>query len=253
MMGAPRPYSLSTPGFDMQQRTLSAGLLALALYVCGPNTGRADDFKVEAGYKSLFNGVDLTGWRYGKEDLRGKMETPDRRFTVKDGVIVAEDGKGIKVLDTVEEFNAGFDLKLEFRASLKSDSGVYVRGPQLQVRDFIRRGEQKQLESVFKNDDWNELQITVTAPAFAATVNGTLLAATDAVELVFKDGKPTLKVNGRETEFASLSVAKESRAVCKINGVQFDPNYKPGPKGSIGLQAEMGKFEFRRIRIKTLE
>jgi 3-keto-disaccharide hydrolase len=237
----------------MQPRTLPAGLLALALCVSGPDAARADDFKPEVGYKSLINGADLTGWRYGKEDLRGKTETPDRRFTVKDAVIVAEEGKGIKALDTVEEFNAGFDLKLEFRASLKSDSGVYVRGPQLQVRDFIRRGEQKQLEGVFKNDDWNELHIAVAAPAFAATVDGTLLAATDAVELTFKDGKPTLKVNGRETGFASLGVAKESRAVCRINGVQFDPNYKPGPKGSIGLQAETGKFEFRRIRIKTLE
>ena len=237
----------------MQPQTLPAAVLVLALCLAGSNTARADDFKPEAGYKSLFNGVDMTGWRYGKEDRRGKTETPDRRFTIKDGVIVAEEGKGIKVLDTVEEFNTGFDLKLEFRASLKSDSGVYVRGPQLQVRDFIRRGEHKHLEGIFKNDDWNELQITVAAPAFAATVNGTLLAPTDAVELVFKNGKPTLKVNGRDTEFASLSVAKESRAVCKINGVQFDPNYKPGPKGSIGLQAETGKFEFRRIRIKTLE
>jgi len=237
----------------MQHRTVTASLLYLALYVVPPSTASADDFKPEPGYMSLFNGMDLTGWRYGKEDLRGKTESPDRRFTVKDGIIVAEEGKGIKVLDTVEEFNAGFDLKLEFRASPKSDSGVYVRGPQLQVRDFIRRGEQKHLEGVFKNDDWNELQITVAAPAFAATVDGTLLPLTDAVEVLFKDGKPTLKINGRQTEFASLSVAKESRAVCKINGLQFDPNYKPGSKGSIGLQAETGKFEFRRIRIKTLE
>jgi hypothetical protein len=237
----------------MQPRTLPAPFLVLALCACGPKAIRADDFKPEPGYKSLFNGTHLSGWRYGKEDLRGKTETPDRRFTLKDGIIVAEEGKGIKVLDTVEEFNSGFDLKLEFRASLKSDSGVYVRGPQLQVRDFIRRGEQKHLEGVFKNDDWNELQITVAPPAFAATVNGNLLPPTDAIEMTFKDGKPTLKVNGRETEFASLSVAKESRAVCKINGVQFDPSYKPGPKGSIGLQAETGKFEFRRIRVKTLE
>jgi hypothetical protein len=237
----------------MQPQTLAAGLVCLALGVLGSNAAPADDFKPEASYKSLFNGTDLTGWRYGKEDLRGKTETSDRRFTLKDGIIVAEEGKGIKVLDTVEEFNAGFDLKLEFRASPRSDSGVYVRGPQLQVRDFIRRGEQKHLEAVFKNDDWNELQITVTPPAFAATLNATLLPPTDTVELLFKDGKPTLKVNGRETDFASLSVAKEARAVCKINGVQFDPSYKPGPKGSIGLQAETGKFEFRRIRIKTLE
>src|SRR5262249_13973552 len=127
----------------------------------------ADEFKVEEGYKSLFNGKDLTGWRYAgsKESLEGKTETSDKRFEVVDGVIVANEkdvnGKGgIKDLYTLGDVNKEFHLKLEFRASLKSDSGVYIRGPQLQVRDFIRRIEQKQLKK-FKNDDWNELDITV--------------------------------------------------------------------------------------------
>ncbi|MBY0522556.1 MAG: DUF1080 domain-containing protein [Gemmataceae bacterium] len=91
----------------------------------------ADDFKLEDGYVSLFNGKDLTGWRYSKEDLTGKTETSDKRFFVKDGIIVADEGKGIKDLYTVKEFDKDFNLKIEFRAGEKSDSGVYIRGPQL--------------------------------------------------------------------------------------------------------------------------
>jgi len=85
----------------------------------------------EPGFTSLFNGKDLTGWVYkgSKDDLTGKTETADKRFTVENGAIVAQEGKGIKDLYTVKSFSKDFQLKMEFRASLKSDSGVYVRGP----------------------------------------------------------------------------------------------------------------------------
>src|SRR5207248_629988 len=83
-------------------------------------------------------------------------------------------------LYTVRTFNKDFHLKLQFRASLKSDSGVYLRGPQLQVRDFIRRGEQKQLKK-FKNDDWNELDITVRGGRLLTVVNGRALANRDVL------------------------------------------------------------------------
>ncbi len=62
-------------------------------------------------------------------------------------------------------------MKLQFRAGPKADSGVYIRGPQLQIRDFIRRGEQKHLKK-FKNDDWNDLEIVVKGTTATNTING---------------------------------------------------------------------------------
>ncbi len=186
-------------------------LLLAAVAVAFVAHSRGEDFKPEEGYTLLFNGKDLTGWRYGnKADaaLEGKAETPDGRFKVVDAAIVALEkdaaGKGgIRDLYTVQEFDKDFHLKLEFRAGLKADSGVYIRGPQLQVRDFIRRGEQKQLTK-FKNDDWNELDITVTG----------------------------------------------AEAVCLLNGEMLSKLKVPA-KGPIGLQAESGKFEYRRLRLRV--
>ena len=172
----------------------------------------ADDFKVEDGYTSLFNGKDLTGWRYpgmkGAE-LEGKTETPDKRIEVKDGVILvnekdANSKGGIKDLYTVKTFDKDFHLKLEFRAAPKADSGVYIRGPQLQVRDYPTVGPYKKVK--FKDGDWNELEITV----------------------------------------------KGTAAECKCNGEVIEKAMKVPDKGGIGLQAETGKFEFRRIRIKEM-
>ena len=85
------------------------------------------DWKPEPGYTSLFNGKDLTGWRYYKEkDLTGKTETFDKRFTVKDGIIVANEGKGIKDLYTVKDFNKEFHLKLEFRAGASRPTAAFT-------------------------------------------------------------------------------------------------------------------------------
>lgn len=189
-----------------------AGLaVLLSFLVLSADSGRtADDFKIEDGYTSLFNGKDLTGWRYPKatgRSMDGQTETPDRRISVVNGVIVMNEkdnaGKGgIRDLYTSKSFDKDFHLKLEFRAAAKADSGVYIRRPQLQVRDFIRRGEQKQMKK-FKNDDWNELDIVVTG----------------------------------------------TEAVCRVNGEPL-ANMKVPAKGGIGLQAESGKFEFRRIRIQ---
>src|SRR5207248_588171 len=87
------------------------------------------------------------------------------------------------------KFPGEFHLRLEFRASLKADSGVYVRGPQLQVRDFIRRNEHKHLKK-FHNDGWNTLDIVVRNKVLTTTVNGKGLSAKDSLELSYKDGKP---------------------------------------------------------------
>jgi len=140
------------------------------------SVGFAGDAK-DGGTK-LFNGKDLTGWVYpgqkGKPVEGGK--TADGRIEVKDGAIYvnAKDAKGkggIKDLYTAKSFDNDFVLKMQFKAGLKADSGVYIRGPQLQIRDFARRNEQKQLKN-FKNDDWNDLVITVKGTEATFTVNG---------------------------------------------------------------------------------
>ena len=231
-------------------RTCTSLTLALFAGLAVSLTGSAGD--VEPGYVSLFNGKDLTGWKYYKEtDLTGKTETADKRFRVADGVIIAEEGKGIKDLYTVKAFNGEFNLKMEFRAALKADSGVYVRGPQLQVRDFIRRGEMKGKLTKFKNDDWNELDITVKNGVVSTVVNGKALTDKDSLELSVQNGKPVAKLNGTPVEVSKIDVSVGAVAKCLCNG-EFMENMKIPMKSAqgIGLQAETGKFEFRKIRIK---
>jgi lysophospholipase L1-like esterase len=164
-----------------------------------------DPFTPEDGFESLFDGQDLNGWGYrptseaDKESARrwqaadpnaaawpfvtervdfdGRTSSPDGRFEVINGRLVVTtppEGRKIQQLWTTREFGDDFILKLEFRATPNADSGVYVRGPQLQCRDYALAGPFTNLK-MYKPQDWNELVITVQNGVARATCNGEAL------------------------------------------------------------------------------
>jgi hypothetical protein len=162
----------------------------------------------EPGFQELFNGRDLQGWHYqGDADLATAIEATDGRYSAKDGMLVVNPevpGKGphLRQLWTLREFPTDFTLKLEFRASVNADSGIFIRGKQLQCRDYLVAGPYKNLKA-YKPQDWNEIVIVVTGTTAHCTCNGEVLKA-------------------------DLEVPAT---------------------GPIGLEADRGQMEYRRIRI----
>jgi len=165
----------------------------------------ADDFELEDGYEWLFNGKDLTGWQFKKTTQRnpkkpkpstamrpvwkedivfdGKTETVDRRYIADDGrlvVTVPPSGRRFQQMWTTREFGKNFTLKLEFRASPNADSGIFIRKPQLQCRDYHIAGPYKDLEN-YKPLDWNEVVIEVKGGSARCTCNGDVLEEAFAV------------------------------------------------------------------------
>jgi hypothetical protein len=173
-------------------------------------TGLAQNQAGSGNAKSLFNGKDLTGWVYpgqkGKP-LDGMTETPDGRIRVRDGVIVIEAkdkaGKGgIRDLYTAESFDKDFHLRLEFRAAPRADSGVYIRGVQLQVRDYPTVGPYKNLKG-FKAGDWNTLDIIVRGTTAECRCNGELL---EKAMKVPPKGPIGLQAESGQFEFRNIQV-----------------------------------------------
>jgi gluconolactonase len=166
--------------------------------------------KADAGTVELFNGKDLTGWGYRKgdafESFDGKTEASDERYSAKDGILTVNPGKGTHQLWTAEKFPKDFELRLEFRASVNADSGLFVRQPQLQVRDYLVAGPYKELKK-YKPQDWNEIVVIV----------------------------------------------KGKVAHCTCNGEVLEAKLMLPPTGPIGLEADRGTMEYRKIRLKVIE
>ena len=138
-----------------------------------------DSFVPEPGFTQRFNGRDLTGWGYtGKPALTGKAASDeDDRFVARNGRLVvtaSRKGEEMRKLWTVKIFPRDFVLKLEFRASPNADSGIFVREPQLQCRDFMIAGPFANLEH-YRPLDWNEIVVTVRGNLAHATCNGEVI------------------------------------------------------------------------------
>lgn len=165
----------------------------------------ADDFTPEPGFESLFDGHDLSGWGYrptSEADIQeakrwqsrdpnaaawpivtkpvsfdGQAASPDGRYLAKNGRLIVTtpcEGRKIQKLSTTREFPKDFILKLEFRATPNADSGIFIREPQLQCRDYLIAGPYKELKR-YKAQDWNEIVIIVKGGEALCTCNGEVL------------------------------------------------------------------------------
>ena len=164
-----------------------------------------DNFTPEPGFVSLFNGHDLTGWGYrptSEADIQsskrwqksdpnaaawpvvtnpvsfdGKISSDDGRYLAKSGRLIVTtpcEYRKIQQLSTTREFPKDFILKLEFRATPNTDSGIFIREPQLQCRDYLIAGPYQKLKQ-YKPQDWNEIVIAVTNQTAYCTCNGEVL------------------------------------------------------------------------------
>ena len=159
-----------------------------------------EPFTMEPGFVSLFNGKDLTGWGFlptppmapnnnpegpvfpvvkKAVSFEGKTASSDGRYVAKNGRLIVTtptEGSRIQQLWTTKEFPKNFVLKLDFRATPNADSGIFIRKPQLQCRDYPLAGPYKNLKS-YRPQDWNEIEITVKGETAYCTCNGEVLEA----------------------------------------------------------------------------
>lgn len=160
-------------GYARWEKALRPILETVGLLAAWP-----DDFAPEPGFVSLFNGRDLTGWGYAESPaFDGQAASSDGRFVAKDGrliVTVSRAERNARRLSTTQKFSRDFVLKLEFRASPNADSGIFVRGPQLQCRDYSIAGPYVNLRN-YRPLDWNEIVVIVKGGLARCTCNGEVL------------------------------------------------------------------------------
>ena len=178
----------------------------------------ADDFEIEPGFVSMFNGKDFSGWQFGKS--YGLPEPLPKNWKVDRGVIKLSGG-GRPNLGSQWDYD-DFDMRFQWRAMReKYNSGFYIRS---------RR-------KVGNN------QINLAKGAEGRFFGGKMKGGKPVPELQ----KPAKQWN----EWRVLCVGDKVKFWCNgklaWEGAKFQSK-----RGHIGLQAEGAPLEFRRFRIKEI-
>jgi 3-keto-disaccharide hydrolase len=228
---------------------------------------RADDG--EEGFTSLFNGSDLTGWRYG---TRGNGENKSGKgYQVEDGVIFCtkEDGGNLYTEKEYGDFIFRFEFRLEpnanngigIRAPLEGDS-AYV-GMEIQVLDDNGPQYKDKLQpwqyhgSIYNvvpakrgalkpAGEWNSEEIYAKGQHIKVTLNGTVIIDADLgeIEQMRRELEEWSKKHvGHEDEFPEVSQA--------LKRLQAHPGLAR-TNGHIGFLGHGARVEFRKMRVKEL-
>lgn len=206
-----------------------------------------DAMPADEGFRSMFNGKDLTGWQGLVENpvARAKMRKVDlerkqaeanvlvpANWSVKDGCIVFN-GKGNNLCSIAEY--GDFEMLVDWKITKDGDSGIYLRGtPQVQIWDTSRTDVGAQVGSggLYNNQvnpskplkvadnpvgDWNTFRIMMTGEKVSVWLNGELVVDNVTMEnywdrkiSIFPKGAIELQAHGTDLAFRDIYVREIS-------------------------------------------
>jgi hypothetical protein len=201
----------------------------------------------DEGFKSMFNGKDLTGWQGLVENplARAKMKKVDleriqaevnvmvaANWSVKDGCIWFN-GSGNN-LCSIKEYS-DFEMLIDWKISKAGDSGIYLRGsPQVQIWDTSRTevGAQVGSGGLYNNQknpskplkvadnpvgEWNTFRIVMIGEKVSVWLNGELVVDNVTMENywdrnipIFPKGAIELQAHGTDLAFRDIYVREIS-------------------------------------------
>lgn len=216
-------------------------LLCLTTLLSGElGRGTADDTP-PAGFTSLFNGKDLSGWRVNEE---GKLD----RWGAAEGLLFTR-GAGGGWLMTEEEYG-DFELLLEFRLPRAGNSGVALRsalkgaphleaGMEIQILDDPWYLDEKNYKGLKSTQRTGSLYGVVPPAKEAIKPTGEW----NAFRIIARGRHLTVELNGTTVVDTNLDDHKE--AAKAHAGILRS-------KGHLGLQSHDGRVEFRHLYVKRL-
>jgi len=179
------------------------------------------------GFRPLFNGVDLAGWKPRHAD-------GPSTWSAQNGMLVNELAPGHHGVDLVgEEKFWNFTVRYEYMVPKNSNSGFYLRGRhEIQILDDYDSGQ--------ATPGGNGAIYNLAAPSkFVSRQPG----AWQQAEVTLIDHHVTVTLNGEKVQ--------DNVLVDRATGSELDENVnEPGP---FFLQGDHGAVAFRNLRVKVLK
>jgi hypothetical protein len=217
----------------MKRLCIPAALMFSAVLGLSP-ARPGDAVKPPEGFESLFNGKDLTGW---------KATGDPKVWGAEDGVIYVSKGGGGWLMTEKEYGN--FELRLEYKMSKASNSGVAIRSP-LEGDPAYQGMEIQLIDDLHwpgKLESWQHTgSIYNVVPA--KKINSKEPGEWNTIKIVTKGRQVRIENNGEVLVDANLDDYAEEHAK-KHPGILRE-------KGHIGFQSYNTRVEFRNIFLKPL-
>ena len=189
----------------------------------------------ELGFKSLFNGKDLTNWE-------GAEEAAEKCWEVRDGLLTCTGKKG-PWIRSAEEYG-DFNFRLDYKVAAGGNSGVYVRVP----KDGNHHRENDTLPGagfeVQVLDDHAEQYKTLKDYQYSASVYD-IAGANPRVS------KPAGQWNTLEINChgGAISTAHNGKIVTQVTPETHPISKLRLLKGFLGLQNHSTLVQFRNVRV----
>ena len=223
-------------------RSLFACLLSLPLLADAP----------PEGFRSLFNGKDLSGW-HGNNPHQGLKLIGDKKaadlakqradfpqhWRVENGELV---NAGTGPYATTDEAFGDIELRLEYKTVAKADSGIYLRGtPQVQIWDLNQVFDPKKPDRKPHLGSGGLFNNTPGTPGRdPLVVADKPFGEWNAFRIVQQGDVTSVWLNGR-------------MVVDRAKMENYWDRAKPLPaKGPIMLQTHGGEIRWRNLFVKTL-
>jgi uncharacterized protein len=215
---------------DIKKHFLGGVLWTLGL---APGKGTPHDLHLRLseaeqaeGYKPLFSGVDLTGWRL-------RNPSGQATWSAQNGMLVNEVGKDEHGTDLVSEDRYwNYVVRYEYIIPPGSNSGFYLRGRhEVQILDDYAGGQATETSNASFYNFAAPSQFTSRPPG-----------QWNQVEITLVGDRVTVIHNGVKVH--------DNLLLDRATGGELDRNLKaPGP---FLLQGDHGAVAFRNMRIKPL-
>lgn len=128
----------------------------------------ADDFKLEEGFQRLDNGKNLEGWT---GDF-SSWSVNDQAIHLNAADATVKKDPPWTCIYSKTTHGPNCIIRVQFNASKRADSGVYIYGKQLQVRDFPSVGPGNYAKQSNPAGEWNELEFDITDGVANIKLNG---------------------------------------------------------------------------------
>ncbi len=166
---------------------MGTALLLIGCASTAPKVNQLSKTEARDGWRPLFNGRNLDGWRLYK-----KTEGPTQGWVVEDGILHLIQGSKAGDIITVEKFD-NFDLSWEWRINPKGNNGLKylvseqrgAPGPEYQMVDDSLETTAKQMTASFYQvfppaldkplhppGEWNQSRVVVRGKSVEHWLNG---------------------------------------------------------------------------------